>query len=325
MGPRGVWAIRCRITTSRSDADFAEVEGEATDLIAAIDGWIALEPIIAEAQRTLAEAKTAPDKGGKHFINSKVCRDLSQLIIEAASYRPADLAEVDKKASHLQMQRAAVKQALAIWGVTIRVLKASGPLKDEVRRKIEELPASDALRTDLAAEPPRGIEAQASLSSSLDASLGELREIEAFLPSAAAAIPLHEQQAIAAAAQQAVSEAKTLTDEAQALTDEAQAPVVKPHDDASGGFQWRNPTQEDMVLSLVAGLGAAVFYAATIFSDTWGSVPEISSALAAGFVTPSLAQWAALPILRSFRWQRAAAAGTPAAADAAASQAPTKK
>jgi hypothetical protein len=63
-------------------------------------------------------------------------------------------------------------------------------------------------------------------------------------------------------------------------------------------------------------LGASVVYLVTVYSDTWGSLTDLLTAVAAGFGTAIAVQWAALPIFQSLRL-RAAGSGDAAKASSA--------
>jgi hypothetical protein len=316
----------CRIATSRADADFAEVEGAATKLIAMIDGWIALEPVIAEAKRTLDHAETVPAKEGKRFAEAKICTDLRQLVEQAESYRPLDLDEVETKATLLQAQRAAVIRAEGLWRATIRVIAATSPspeLQQLIAPGLEDLPGAEELRTGAAPSPPENVDQAKRVSSHLDTSLIRLQRVERFFP-APANVPAAHQPALAAAAEEMSNVAGDLENVRKAATkadQEVEGPVVAVSTGTEGPGL-RRPSKGDFAFSLVAGLGASIAYAGTIYSDTWGSFPEVASAVAAGFITPTLA-WAALPIFSSVRWPAGGGSAAPAAATTTATTATT--
>jgi hypothetical protein len=312
QGPRGVRNLLCRIVTSRADADFTEVEGQATKLINMIDGWIALEPVIAEAKRALERAKQAPNKSGERFVDAKVCADFAQLISAAEGYRPLSLDEVENRVSQLQAQQAAVMRAEEVWRATIRVLSVAGPLEPAVAERLEGLPGVSELKTNVAPSPPHSVDEALDLGAQLRAALDQIQEYETVLPKAEEVAQVHK-PALAAAREElsAVAERIESTEEAaMELESQVATPAVSPTPEVMASRKPRVPTQHDFLLSLVAGLGASIAYAATIYSDTWGSFPQMASALAAGFVTPSLA-WAALPIFRSVRWPGAQVAAGP--------------
>jgi hypothetical protein len=321
----------CRIVTSRSDADFTEVEAEATQLIDVLDGWNALEPVIAAAKVTMEGAKKVADKDGKRFVETKVCLDLGQLIAEAEGYRPVDIDEVEKKATQLKAQQAAVVRAQAVWEASTKLLSVIGPLAPAVTAEIAQLPGSEALQTNVAPHPPRTLEESTGLRANLDISLNRLQSFDEFLKPLLATTapregvaPVGSDQAVRATQQEAQEVVNQAAEEAKKLDREAASPAVEARADERTRFRPRMPTAQDVLLSLAAGLAAAVAYAATIYSDTWGSFPEWASAVAAGFVTPSLAQWVALPILRSVRWQRQPATDAPTVAEEVATQAGLK-
>jgi hypothetical protein len=302
QGPRGVRALLCRIVTSRSDADFAECEKQATGLIAAIDGWIALEPIVAKAERRLELAKAAKPKNGKKFENTKICVELRQLVDEVIQFRPADLVKVDEKGNKLQAMTSAVVKAEAVWVATVKVLAAPGALTDLLRGPVEALPGQEQLQpaTGGIVAPPTLAHAT-SMSSSFGVSLNQLQQLGSELPAAA---PGSEADTADAGVADAIGNAvMTARLESFPLDADAQAPVVVAHGDSDEGFSFKSPSGADLLLSLVSGTAAAVAYTATVYTDTWGSWAQVATALTAGFLAPSVAQWAALPIFRSVRLQ----------------------
>jgi hypothetical protein len=309
QGPRGVRALLCRIATSRSEADFTECEKQATELIATIDGWIALEPIVAQAERRLEIAKALPPNDGKKFEDSKIWLDLSTLVDEVVQFRPTDLLKVEEKASHLQAMTSAVIKAEGVWKANTAVLARPGALANVLKNGVLDLPGQEQLAPP-GSEPlsPPDLAETTAIRGRLNSSLSQLQAIGSQLgtrPEAESDLS-HTVTAIEGAAEQA-SEASGEVDE------ETEESVVVPHPESDRHLSFQAPTRTDFVLSFVSGTAAAIAYTATIYTDTWGSVAQIATAVTAGFLAPSVAQWAALPIFRSVRWQSAA----PAAGDEA--------
>jgi hypothetical protein len=269
QGPRGVRALLCRIATSREEADFTEAEREATGLIAMIDGWIALEPVIAQAQRTLAEAALVEDKDGKKFVDSGECKRLAQLVDEIVIFRPGNLDRVEERVSELRRQIARVIRVRAEWEAKLRILGAFDP-------RVARLLAPGLAQ----------------------ASFAELRDVDTLLtPETAPQLSEHDLHTVHALAENV----RQADEEARELELESASPAVQTHSDTDQGFSPARPTGGDVLMSALAGTATALAYSVTIYSDTWGSLPEFVSALTAGFVVPSLIQWTSLPVFRSVR------------------------
>ena len=305
QGPRGVRALLCRIATSRSDDDFAECEKQATDLIATIDGWIALEPVVARAERRIEVARALEPKGGEKFENTKICVELQHLVDEVVQFRPTDLAKVDEKGSQLQAMTSAVIKAEAVWVATVRVLGSGPVIAKFMKGEVEALPGQEHLRPVTVGFSPTPTLPQATaMRSKFDASLRELQELSSELP--AEAQEAEADTRVVDVIDQAAQEA---SEESAKVDEEAKDPVVVLHADSDEGFSWKSPTGGDLLLSLVSGSAAAIAYTATVYSDTWGSLAQVATALTAGFLAPSVAQWAALPIFKSVRLQSASEGG----------------
>jgi hypothetical protein len=57
--------------------------------------------------------------------------------------------------------------------------------------------------------------------------------------------------------------------------------------------------RQDLMLSTIAALGAALVYVLQIYTSSWGSLIDYLSAIAAGFGAQVIVRWAALPIFES--------------------------
>ncbi|MFI4989981.1 MAG: hypothetical protein ACHQHO_03590 [Solirubrobacterales bacterium] len=57
--------------------------------------------------------------------------------------------------------------------------------------------------------------------------------------------------------------------------------------------------RQDLMLSIIAALGAMLVYVLQIYTSTWGSLIDYLSAIAAGFGAQAIVRWAALPIFES--------------------------
>jgi hypothetical protein len=63
--------------------------------------------------------------------------------------------------------------------------------------------------------------------------------------------------------------------------------------------------RQDIMLSIVAALGAMLVYTLQIYTATWGSLTDYLTAIAAGFGAQVVVRWAALPIFESWRGRSA--------------------
>jgi hypothetical protein len=59
--------------------------------------------------------------------------------------------------------------------------------------------------------------------------------------------------------------------------------------------------RRDLLLSAIAALGAILVYVLPIYTDTWGTVTDYLTAVAAGFGSQAIVRWGALPIFESRR------------------------
>jgi hypothetical protein len=69
--------------------------------------------------------------------------------------------------------------------------------------------------------------------------------------------------------------------------------------------------RQDVMLSIVAALGAMLVYALQIYTSTWGSLIDYLTAIASGFGAQGVVRWAALPLFESLRPSPAKADDSP--------------
>lgn len=89
--------------------------------------------------------------------------------------------------------------------------------------------------------------------------------------------------------------------------------------DRSGEEALQRLSVLDWMVTAVLALGATFAYTVPLYDSTWGTTTDVLTALAVGFGTQVVVQWAAMPIFRSIRTAKAgddspAAEGSPAKA-----------
>jgi hypothetical protein len=72
----------------------------------------------------------------------------------------------------------------------------------------------------------------------------------------------------------------------------------------------------DLPFALVTAGVACAIYLPTIYNDTWGTVPDMLTALLAGIGGPLIVKWAALPAFQSLRLRLSSTSTAPVAAPA---------
>jgi hypothetical protein len=310
-GPRdivrlqGADALQTSIRTARTDSDLAEDAARVLDMVARIQRWLRVEP----AARRLAMVQSNLPDGDDA---AQAWRALSpwadaQLLLEAVRSEAVDPETADGLVARLLHQARWQHRLLAVWtqwGV-------QGLTADEKKSRLTALygkpPVADAL-TRTPAE--RNV-----LDARLDAWVAELDGDpgEPPKPVDPTGARLHVDW---------TADANNFTGWAT-LDRPSYGQLVRQSGVTSRTYSGRVLVKElqrlgwpDLLFALVAAGVSSAIYLPTIYNDTWGTSPDILTALLAGVGGPLVVKWAALPAFQSLRLRLSSAAAAPAAVPA---------
>jgi len=285
-GTRGVSALLWHIKTARDDADFSEDIARTQRLIAAIERWLTLEPVARETAQLL-EGEPPPARGLVELADTIAYRDLAYLRMRATT-PPTDDRECEWLVGALATQGRVAAKCTVMWELLAELESRTGWLPQEART-IAELDVVTLER----AYP----EYKDRTSEQTDLMLVTLSQAEDRLRR------LH--------GNARSLDARPRVVEAHRIDNLLDAPARNPSIErgmldlspwrlrlagAFGGIALRS-----VFWTLARALVAAVAYALTIYSDTWGSVTDFASAFTAGFLTETIVNWAVMPAFRSLR------------------------
>jgi hypothetical protein len=322
--------IYTAISWARNDADLDEVQAKAVPLALAVKEWrAALTQMLALRKLAIGQ----PREKREDWSETAVARE-TDLLLRHARHAPVDTAMGAKLLAQVAQQTRWYRHYAAAWDLKQRLLTAGG------------VPATEAAKVDLtavvkSAQPPmtRTVQNQDELDAKLDACLEQLKKIRDGTEDTVAANTirpsqhelharllraqlevLHATGAAPASAQLVAASAWGLQESGTALATDADAdaqpatPVAKPRREGV----LRNPTQllrryrlSDVLLSLIVLLITSLVYTATVYSDTWGSWTDWTTAFGAGFLGKLVIQWTLLPVYRSLRIRTAGTQAPP--------------
>lgn len=285
-GTRGVSALLWHIKTARDDADFSEDIARTQRLIAAIERWLTLEPVARETAQLL-EGDPPPARGSLEFADTTAYRDLAYLAMRATR-PPTDDLECEWLVGALASQGRVVAKCKVIWELLAELESRAGWLPDEA----EAIAEVDVVTLERAYP-----EYKYRSPEQTDLMLVSLRQAEDRLRR------LH--------GDAGSLDTRPRVVEAHRIDNLLDAPANNPAIDRgmldlspwrlrlAGAFS--GVALRAAFWTLARALVAAVAYALTIYSDTWGSVTDFASAFTAGFLTETIVNWAVLPAFRSNR------------------------
>lgn len=298
-GTRGVSALLWHIKTARDDADFCEDIARTHALIAAIERWLALEPV-ARAAAQLAEGDPAPARAAGWLSDTVAYRDLAYLRTRATTV-PEDDDGCTWLIGALAAQGRVAAKCKVLWELSARLESREGWLLDQGRTLAD---------LDVLALERRYPPLQRRTPEQTDQLLVTLSHAELGL-------------------RRLCGDLETIDDwprlvEAHRIDDRLDAPARHPSIERrtldlspwrlrlAGAFS--GLALRSVVWTLARAFVAAVAYALTIYSDTWGSVTDVASAFTVGFLTETLVNWAAMPAFRSNRNRSEVRSSPPATA-----------
>lgn len=309
-GPRdivrlqGAEGLRTSIRTARTESDLDEDAVRVLDMVARIQRWLRVEPAarrLAMVQRNLPDGDDA----------AQAWRALSpwtdaQLLLEAVRSEAVKPEIADGLVARLLHQARWQHRLLAVWTQWgVQRLTA-----DEKRERLDKLygeaPVADAL-TSTAGE-------QSALDARLDAWVDELNTDPGEPP--VPADPPGDRLRVNWAA-----DANNFTGWAT-LDGPSYGQLVRQSMVTSRTYSAAVLAKElqrlglDLPFALVTAGVACAIYLPTIYNDTWGTVPDMLTALLAGIGGPLIVKWAALPAFQSLRLRLSSTSTAPVAAPA---------
>jgi hypothetical protein len=293
-GTRGVSALLWHIRTARDDADFSEDLERSHALIAQIERWLKLEPVVRETAALLED--NPPPRDRREFSDCGCYRDLGSLRMLAAS-PPSDDAECEWLVRTLAEQGRVTAKCKVLWELLGRLESRTG-WSVEQATLLDELDVV-ALERRWPRFKERTPEQTAELRAALIDAEYRLRRLSRDVQDLVAPSPL-----VAQALR--IEEQLEATERNPAIT-RAMPDVVLWRLRLTSAFN--QVALRSLLWTLARALVAAAAYALIIYSDTWGSITNFASAFTAGFLTETIVNWAVLPAFRSVRQRRAAPPG----------------
>lgn len=327
------------IRWARGDADLDEAQTAAVTLIHDVKSWLlALTEV-----RGLWELATAPHKGD--WKETRVLRD-TKLVLVGARRTPGDALLSSKLLALVEQQTAWHRRFAEAWDLQRALLdQGKDPAQEAADVPLKELDAkADPITT-------RTREKQDELDLELDELYQCLLKIRAQhasdmpipIPSAdreeqaaarraeldslrSSALP---EVALASAGASGITALAPVTAEVEGeVTAPVEAPqptTAQPTTTATAesigplatvrrSTLLRRLRLLDLLLSAATLLITSILYAATVYTDTWGTVADFGTAFGAGFLGQVTVKWALLPIYRSIRVRPITAETTGAAA-----------
>ncbi len=292
---RGAAGLFSRIHWAQSEAELTEVGKDVETLMSRIARWLTLQPKLAELD---AIQRTAiPDIDGAPWSSTGTRSDSQHLLVEVANNEP-DASEVSAKATALQQQTQWYGEVAGAW-------QQLAGAWEELAGKLAPADLGQLLAELRAvASPPVGV------SRRTPEEWTDLRvELADFLTDLVAVLPAGGLDAAAPMAE-FVEELPVATEAAA-----THKPALALKRTATGlGMRLRRllpsstkpvkliaaAQRRDLVLSIIAALGAILLYVLPVYTDTWGTPTDYLTAVAAGFGAQAAVRWAALPIFESW-------------------------
>jgi hypothetical protein len=291
-GTRGVSALLWHIRTARDDADFSEDIERTHALIAAIERWLALEPVVRETARLLDG--DAPPRDAGRLSDTLAYRDLAYLLVRATT-APEDDDACERLIGALASQGRVAVKCEVVWELLAELESRTGWLPEQ---------AGAIAEFDLLAVERRYPAFEQRTAEQTDQLLVTLAQAKDCLRR------LH--------GDTATLDERACAVEADRVENLLDAPARNPSIERgtldlspwrlrlAGAFS--SLALRAVVWTLARALVAAAAYALTIYSDTWGSVTDFASAFTAGFLTETIVNWAVMPAFHSNRNRSGASA-----------------
>jgi hypothetical protein len=297
-GTRGVSALLWHIKTARDGADFSEDTARTHALIAAIERWLALEPVARETAQLL-DGEAPPSRSGVELADTIAYRDLAHLRMRATT-APEDDDDCEALIGALAAQGRVAVRCKVMWELLSDLESRNGYRLDQAR-VILDLDVL-ALERQYPAFKHRTAEQTDQLLVALGHAEDRLRRLYGDV---------------------GTLDSRPRVVEARYIEHRLGVPARKPV--IERGMLDLSPWRlrlagafsalalRSIVWTLARALVAAAAYALIIYSDTWGSVNDFASAFTAGFLTETVVNWAVMPAFRTNRNRSDVIASGPAA------------
>lgn len=288
-GTRGVSALLWHIKHARDDADFDEDLERTHVLVAAIERWLALEPVVRETAALLED--DAPTRRSGAILSETVAfRDLSYLRVRAST-PPEDDAACEELIGALANQGRIAARCKILWELLAELESQDGILLDQ---------AMTLSRLDVAEIESRYPSFEGRDPAQTDKLLVELQQAQDSLRRLHEDIGAHDRSSRVVVVRRIE---RRLDESARGLPIERTMPDVSPWKLRLQG-SFNALALRSMAWTFARALVASVAYALVVYSDTWGSVTDFASAFTTGFLTETVVNWAVLPAFRSSRNRR---------------------
>jgi hypothetical protein len=291
---RGAAGLFSRLHWAQSETDLDELTSAIEKLVSRIEAWIRLQPKVRELEQI--SRVEVPPIAGASWSSTATSVASGQLWMRVAGGE-VEPTEAEQQAVLLEEQTLWHGEVAGAWQ---QLAKAWADIEEP-------------LRADLLARLVAVASAQASsITPGIDEERTELRWKLAGVVTDLAALPgvelddrvpmaqyLQDRPAKSGQAVQGLWHAlwKWTTGLVPRLTTRVKRLLVR----SKPARLMAAARRQDIMLSIVAALGAMLVYTLQIYTATWGSLTDYLTAIAAGFGAQAVVRWAALPIFESWR------------------------
>ncbi len=286
---------------AQSEDELNKLGKQIEDLMERITLWLTLQPKVVAL--TDAERKPVEAIDGHAWPRTTTAVNSRRLGIEVAGGEP-DVAKAAATSFALETQREWHSEVAKVW---LRLLGAWDDLKDPGRGELLD-------RLEKITAPPvptpgaRGVDDWTALSLKLDDLLTEFNdawiEQASGVASGAQNIEHPSETPLDGSTTTPAEFGHTLATWMRNLLPRIRTRLVRLVVRGQPARLMAAARRQDLMLSIIAALGAMLVYVLQIYTATWGSLTDYLSAVAAGFGAQVVVRWAALPIFESWRWRQ---------------------
>jgi hypothetical protein len=288
-GLRGAAGLFSAIRWAQTDADFTDIETRVNTLMARIARWLKIRPKVQALDELRGQA--VPDIAGTKWANATTRRHSQRLVIDAQRNEPATDDDTAATVRRLDNQMEWHGGVTAAWHQLAATESHVDP--GQFADLLTELRVLASPHIPPADRTP-------------DQWTDLTDELEEFLAKLASARPTGALSGSAPMVQY-IDDLQVRTEAPRRGLHPLQT-LRRPVDAVRGIFRSRRSKplrliiasqRRDLLLSIIAALGAILAYVVPLYTDTWGTTSDYLTAIAAGFGAQAIVRWGALPIFES--------------------------
>jgi hypothetical protein len=281
---------------ARTDDDFESVAIAAQKMEDLIRRWLLLiRP--AEDLAKGAEQKVQ-NRGRKHWQARQIYEDSELLLWKLRRTKPKTQDEADELLNDIIAQHDWYEAVRVVW-TALAGAQRSDHVPPKKRDQLRRLPLDDLTDPEKPAaerEPPE----QDQLFVKLDALISKANGIWPALD-LKQSLRAKGGGGASLVSEETISPGQDFTQGVAVQVNKSKEANQGPPSMPGRRKLWAWFEVQDVALTVLLALGAVIAYMVPLYSATWGSVTDLLTALAAGFGTQAIVQWAALPAFQSLR------------------------